>query len=140
MAILLSARAESDLLCLLQSHPLQPAGRHVGQGLQHRRQSLRYSLMCIHGRRSSEHGEFSLAAQPAARITACHSPTDRGVSRRRSAGFLCALAGCEWLRSVEFYRGSAPHPSRPSPPSHPNQRNHCCHVMFSHCHKREVDW
>lgn len=35
IAILLSVRTESDLLCPLQSHPLQPTGGHMEQSLQY---------------------------------------------------------------------------------------------------------
>jgi len=112
MAIL-SARSESGLLCRLQRHPLQPAGGHVGQGLQHcfqslqsllmcidghqqrRFQSLQQSLMHIHGHHTSKHRELSLAAQPPMPITAFHCPLDLGVSQRRTLGFICTLAGCQ---------------------------------------------
>ena len=128
MAILLSVRAESDLLCLLQSHPLQPAAGHVGQGLQHHFQSLQYLLMYIHGHRSSEHRELSLAMQRPIQITAFHSPIDLRVSQCRTRGFICTLAGCKLSHSIEFYMGFALHPQRLSPPSHINQRNYCCNI------------
>lgn len=108
MAILLSVRAESDLLCLLQSHPPQPAGGHVGQGLQHHFQSLRPLLMDIHGHHTSEHRELSLAARQPIRITASHSPIDLRASQCRTLGFICSLAGCKLSHSIEFYMGCGP--------------------------------
>lgn len=135
MAVLLSVRAESDLLCLLQSHPPQPAGGHVGQGLQHHFQSLRPLLMDIHGHHTSEHGELSLAARQPIRITASHSPIDLTCFSVQDSGFHLFPG---WMQTVSFnwvLRGVWP-----SPPSHTNQRNYCCNIMFLHRHKREVDW
>lgn len=60
MATLLSVRAESALLCLLQSHPFQPAGGHMGQTLQDHLQPLQCLLLTIHGHHSSQHKDFHL--------------------------------------------------------------------------------
>lgn len=128
---ILSARAESGLLYWLQSHPLWHTGGCVGQGLQCCFSLLQSLLMHIHSHHTTQHREFSPAAQPPTRITALHSPIDLSVSLCRALGLICTLAGCMLSLSIEFYMGFALHPQSLS--SHTIRGTTV--VMFLHCHK-----
>lgn len=139
MAILLSVRAESALLCLLQSHPFQPARGHEGQGLQHHLQPLQCLLVTIHSHHSSQHRGFHLLHQNRYKSQLFTLPL---TYMFLSAGLWVSFAS--WLDEnclIQLsFTWNLHYLQELSPASHTNQRNYCCSIMFLHCHGWEVDW
>lgn len=134
MATLLSVRAESALLCLLQSHPFQPARGHMGQGLQHHLQPLQCLLVAIHSHHSSQHRGFHLLHKTRQKSQLFTCPL---TYMFLSAGLWVSFAPClgeNCLVQLSFTWGLHNF-QKLNPASHTNRGNYCCSIMFLHCHR-----
>lgn len=142
MATLLSVGAESALLCLLQSHPFQPARGHMGQ-------------------RTHGTGAAPPLAAPAVLAGDHPQPPQQPAQgfpllhKTRHESQLFTLPLTYTLLSAELWVSFAPwldgncliqlsftwglhYFQKLSPASHTNQRNYCCSIMFLHCHSWET--